>query len=232
MIVSPATAGPVEKLLALYDATERLAPGEAIHGLVMAEIKFTDSFSPKPWYEKIVDLATALEATLSGADKADVTLRVCSRAAQLLSTTQDPPKVIYADVKALYDLRSNLVHGAAMKQTELNKLLRKVSCVAEESRPGMRAELAVDRLRDLVRRSILMRLALNSEGRWPLRGNNPPPVDQILTAAVEAAEWRETWQQAMADLGAPEAAQPVQALSHSIFDEYPASTADSGPRNP
>jgi hypothetical protein len=215
VIVSPATAQPVEKLLALYDATERLAPGEAIHGLVMAEIKFTDSFSPKPWYEKIVDLATALEATLSGTDKTDVTLRICNRAAQLLSTIQDPPKVIYADVKALYDLRSSLVHGAAMKQTELNKLLRKVSSVTEESHPGMRTELAVDRLRDLVRRSILMRLTLSSEGRWPLRGNNPPPVDQILT------EWRYTWQQAMADLGAPEAAQPARPLYHSIFDDYP-----------
>jgi hypothetical protein len=220
-IVSAAMAQPVEKLLALYDATERLAPGEAIHGLVMAEIKFTDSFSPKPWYEKIVDLATALEATLSGTDKTDVTLRICNRAAQLLSTIQDPPKVIYADVKALYDLRSSLVHGAAIKETELNKLLRKVSCVAEESRPRMRTELAVDRLRDLVRRSILMRLTLSSEGRWPLRGNNPPPVDQILTATAEAAEWRDTWQQAIVDLGAPEAAQPARPLCHSIFDDYP-----------
>ena len=220
-IVSLATVQPVEKLLALYDATERLAPGEIVHGLVMAEIKFTDSFSPKPWYEKIVDLATALEATLSGTDKTDVTLRICNRAAQLLSTTQDPPKVIYADVKALYDLRSSLVHGAAIKETELNRLLRKISYVAEESRPRMRTELAVDRLRDLVRRSILMRLALSSEGRWPLRGNNPPPVDQILTAATEAAEWRDTWQQAMADLGAAEAAQPTQPLCHSVFDDYP-----------
>ena len=51
------------------------------------------------------------------------------------------------------------------------------------------------RTMNLVRRSILMRLILSSEGRWPLRGNNPPPVDQILTAAAEAAEWRDTWQQ-------------------------------------
>jgi hypothetical protein len=28
-----------------------------------------------------------------------------NQAAQLLSTIQDPPKVIYTDVKALYDLR-------------------------------------------------------------------------------------------------------------------------------
>jgi hypothetical protein len=220
-IVSPATVQPVEKLLALYDATERLASGEAIHGLVMAEIKFTDSFSPKPWYEKIVDLATALEATLSGTDKTDVTLRICNRAAQLLATGQDPPKVIFADVKALYDLRSSLVHGAAIKEKELSKLLGKVSCVTEETRPRMQTELAVDRLRDLVRRSILLRLTLSSEGRWPLRGNNPPPVDQVLTDAAEAMQWRDAWQQAMADLGAPEAAQPPRPLCHSIFDDYP-----------
>jgi hypothetical protein len=199
----------------------RLRAAEAIHGLHMAEIKFTDSSSPKPWYEKIVDLATALEATLSGTDKADITLRICNRAAQLLSTAQDPPKVIFADVKALYDLRSILVHGAAIKERELSKLLGKVSCVTEETRPRMRTELAVDRLRDLVRRSILLRLTLSSEGRWPLRGNNPPLVDQILTDPAEAGQWRDAWQQAMADLGAPEAAQPAQPLCHSIFDDYP-----------
>lgn len=59
------------------------------------------------------------------------------------------------------------------------------------------------------------------EGRWPLRGNNPPPVDQILTAATEAAEWRDTWQQAMTDLGAPGSAQPALPLCHAIFDDYP-----------
>jgi hypothetical protein len=113
------------------------------------------------------------------------------------------------------------VHGAAITAKELNKLLNAVSCVTEDRPPSMRTELAVDRLRDLVRRSILMRLALSSEGRWPLRGNNPPPVDQVLTDAAEAAAWRDSWQQAAADLGAPEAAQPARPLCHSVFDDYP-----------
>src|SRR5262249_3662516 len=50
----------------------------------------------------------------------------------------------------------------------------------------------VDRLRDLVRRSILMRLLLNSDGRWPLRGD-PPPIDQLWTDPAVAKEWRAAW---------------------------------------
>jgi hypothetical protein len=220
VIVTPAMAQPVERLLALYDSTERQAPGEAVHGLQTAVIKFTGSFSPRPWFERIVDLATALEATLSGTDKADVTLRVCSRAAQLLSTDRDPPQTIFADVKALYDLRSSLVHGATITDKGLNKSLRGISCVPEDRPPLWRIELAVDRLRDLVRRSILMRLVL-SANHWPLRGNNPPPLDQILTDTPATGAWRDAWHQGAADLGDRQAAQPSTPLSHSIFDDYP-----------
>src|SRR5262249_30179355 len=115
-VVSPATEEPAEKFLALYDSTEHRTEHrtekEAVHGLEMAVIKFTNSFAPKPWFEKIVDLATALEAALSGRDKTDVTLRICTRAAIILSTDTDLAPTIFADVKALYDRRSNLVHGA------------------------------------------------------------------------------------------------------------------------
>jgi hypothetical protein len=211
---------PVERLLALYDRTEHRAPKEVVHGLTMAVLKFTDSFSPKPWFEKIVDLATALEATLSGSAKTDVTLRICSRAAQILTTDADPPATIYGDVKALYDMRSSLVHGSVITQKDLDKWLAAVSTVSEERSPRMRIELAVDRLRDLVRRSILVRLELNREGRWPLRGNSPP-LDQLLTDPRAAEEWRATWHQGIADLGAPEAAQPAPPLRDSIRDEYP-----------
>ena len=68
-VLSGATTEPVEKLLALYDTTEHRAPKEVVHGVEMAVLKFTESFSSKPWFEKVVDLATALETTLSGNDK-------------------------------------------------------------------------------------------------------------------------------------------------------------------
>jgi len=222
-VVSQAMVTPVERLLALYDRTEHRTPKEVVHGLEMAVLKFTDSFSPKPWFEKIVDLATALEATLFGKDKADVTLRICSRAAHILSTDADPPTTIYADVKAFYDMRSSLVHGSVITQRELDKWTAAVSVVSEERSPRMRIEFVVDRLRDLVRRSILARLVLNTEGRWPLRGD-PPPLDQLLTDARNAEEWRSAWHQGMTDLGAAEAVQPASPLVDSVFDDYPGKT--------
>jgi hypothetical protein len=221
-VVSAATIDPVERLLALYDSTEHRTAKEVVHGLEMAIIKLTNSFAPKPWFEKIVDLATALEAALSGRDKTDVTLRICNRAAVILSTDTDPAPTIFADVKALYDLRSNLVHGAIITQKELEKWLVTVSAVSTPGNrsPRMRIEQMVDRLRDLVRRSILMRLLLNSDGRWLLRGD-PPAVDQLWTDPAVAEEWRAVWHQGAADLGAPDAAQPASPLCHSVFDDYP-----------
>jgi hypothetical protein len=83
-----------------------------------------------------------------------VTLRICTRAAIILSTDTDPPPTIFADVKALYDLRSNLVHGAIITQRELEKWLVTVSAVptSEDHSPCMRIEQLADLLRDLVRR--------------------------------------------------------------------------------
>jgi hypothetical protein len=225
-VVSTSTVGPVEKLLALYDSTEHRTEREAVHGLEMAVIKFLNSFAPKPWFEKVVDLATALEATLSGRDKTDVTLRICMRAAIILSTDTDLAPTIFGDVKALYDLRSNLVHGAVISQRELQKWLAAVSAVStpEDRSPRMRIEQMVDRLRDLVRRAILMRLLLNSEGRWPLRGD-PPPVDQLWADPSVAEEWRAVWHQGAADLGAPDAAHPASPLCDSVLDSYPGKDA-------
>lgn len=188
-IVSESTAEPVEKLLALYDSTEHRTGKEVVHGLEMAVIKFTNSFAPRPWFERIVDLATALEAALSGTDKSDVTLRICTRAAIILSSDTDPAPAIFADIKALYDLRSSLVHGAIITQKQLEKCLVAVSTVpaAGDCTPRTRNEQLIDRPRDLVRRSILMRLLLNSDGRWPLCAD-PPPVDQLWTAPAVAEQ--------------------------------------------
>ena len=225
-VVSASTAEPVEKLLALYDSTEHRTAKEVVHGLEMAVIKFTNSFAPRPWFEKIVDLATALEATLSGTDKSDVTLRICTRAAIILSSDTDPAPAIFADVKALYDLRSSLVHGGIITQKQLEKWLAAVSTVpaAGDCTPRMRNERLIDHLRDLVRRSILMRLLLNSDGRWPLRADPPPPVDQLWTDPELAGQWRAAWHQGAADLGAPGAARPAPPLRDSIFDDYPGKT--------
>ena len=58
------------------DRTARRTETDFVRGLLaeLAKIKFVSSFAIKHWSEKVVDLATGLEAALSGRDKADGSL--------------------------------------------------------------------------------------------------------------------------------------------------------------
>src|SRR4029079_7991591 len=93
--------------------------------------KFHELHTPGSQYEHLVDLATALEAILTGSESESeaVTFRLRSRAAALLPTENDSATSIFRDVGALYSLRSKLVHGGAMKQTELRKEVGRISTV-------------------------------------------------------------------------------------------------------
>jgi len=63
------------------------------------------SFHAHAWHEQLVDLATALEGALAGSDTSDLTLRLRTRAAALLSTPNDPAAAIFKDTRALYGIR-------------------------------------------------------------------------------------------------------------------------------
>ena len=169
-------AGPLRQHGTPHRQRGRPRPGDGrhqVHQLVRAQALVREDRGP----------GHRARSALSGTDKSDVTLRICTRAAIILSSDTDPAPAIFADVKALYDLRSSLVHGAIITQKQLEKWLVAVSTVPAPGgcSPRMRNERLIDRLRDLVRRSILMRLLLNNDGRWPLRADPPPPVDQLWT---------------------------------------------------
>ncbi|WP_406054786.1 HEPN domain-containing protein [Streptomyces sp. NBC_01077] len=108
--------GRVDGLGRLLDAAQQARPEMVFTSFAMAMQKFLLSFHAHVWYEQIVDLATAFEAVLSGKEKDDVTLRLKTRAATLLSTDLDPADKIFKDVGVIYALRSKLVHGGAMKK--------------------------------------------------------------------------------------------------------------------
>src|SRR6266571_2303285 len=86
-------------------------------------------------YERIINLATALEAILTGgdADTEGIGLRLGTRAATLLWTDSDPGRAIFDDVKHLYNLRSELVHGVRIAEKDLLKWLGAVSVVPEDA---------------------------------------------------------------------------------------------------
>ncbi|MDQ2881397.1 MAG: HEPN domain-containing protein [Actinomycetota bacterium] len=220
-VLSEDSAGPIQAILTLYDTV--IPPQtnkQLIQPLDMAFLKYGGTFSAKRWDENVVDLATALEASLSGTDKTDISLRVRTRAAALLATDDDDPSVIFEDLKILYDLRSRLVHGAAIPRKTMDGWLKDLSVAREDDMPNMQIERAVDRLRDLVRRAIIVRLLLAADGRWPLVGD-PPPIDRILVDWKKSTQWREAWHAGLADMGAPAAIGPPAPLASSIFDDYP-----------
>jgi hypothetical protein len=176
----------------LLDAVEVKREGMVATSFDVALGKFNRSHVPENAFEHLVDLATALEAILSGgeSDNEALTLRLKTRAAALLSSSQDPAKAIFDDVGVLYGLRSKLVHGGQIKEAELRKIVRRVSTVPADAPFGVALTHAVDRIRDLVRRSILARICLACEPDplWPF--SNTSPVDALF---IEP-ETRRLWQ--------------------------------------
>ena len=84
--LSPNDVGRIDGLGRLLNATNRPQPEFAFTSFAVALHKSLLSYHAHVWYEQIVDLATALEAALSGTAKEDVTLRLRLRAATLLGT--------------------------------------------------------------------------------------------------------------------------------------------------
>jgi hypothetical protein len=196
-----------------FDAIARLIDGAAIAREGMATTsfdtalrKFHRSFAAGDPYDRVVDLATALEAALvsSKKDAEGLSLRLRSRAAALLATEADPAQAIFNDITQLYDLRSRLVHGGELTQRDLVKMVQKISTVPDdraESMFGIGLGFALDRLRDLVRRAILARLGLaaGDDPLWPLRGD--APVDLQLSDDSKRVEWRQRWRWVLEDAG-------------------------------
>lgn len=172
---------------------------------------YTRSHQQGNYYDRIINLATALEAILTGSDDETegVGLRLRTRAAALLWTDTDSGRAIFDDVKNLYNLRSRLVHGARIAEKDLLKWLKAVSTVPDDAMYGVAFSFAVDRLRDLVRRSFLARLCLAS-GDDPLwKFETSAPVDTALSDESERAQWRQSWRDTLASLGVAEAADPA-----------------------
>jgi hypothetical protein len=195
----------------LIDAADVKRQGMAATSFDVALSRFNGSHSSDSPYDHLVDLATALEAVLIGAEKdtEGLTLRLHTRVATLLATDDDPARALFDDVGQLYRLRSKIVHGGQIKQTELRRIIARISTVpadAAERRFGVALGYAVDRMRDLVRRAILARLCLAAEPHPLWRFNGETAVDATLTDDVQRAAWRRRWHARLAALGVEYAA--------------------------
>ncbi|MFF0408766.1 HEPN domain-containing protein [[Kitasatospora] papulosa] len=201
------TLGPddvvrVDGLGRLLDAAEQPRNGMIFTSFGMALQKFQLSFHAYGWSEQVVDLATAFEAALSGKEKDDVTLRLKTRASTLLSTDLDPAEHIFKDVGVIYGLRSTLVHGGAMSEKSLLKEVRKISTVPAGLPDRKAVAHVVERLRDLVRRSLLARicLATGDTPLWPLGADTG--VDAAMVDDFRRKSLREAWRGTLSGIDA------------------------------
>jgi hypothetical protein len=206
-------AGDVPGVLGLgvlLDSVEKPRQEMVFTSFGMALQKFTVSYQAYAWSEQIVDLATALEATLSGTAKDEVTLRLRHRAAMLLATSGDSAGDIFNDVGVIYGLRSKLVHGGALKTSDLIRESKKISTVRDDDSPGVAVAQVVERLRDIVRRSLLARICLASGDVpiWPMSDDRG--VDAATAADDSRAQWRSEWRDVLAGIGAGDSAEPAK----------------------
>ena len=198
---------PIRHLVEMLHATRSGKGDLIISSLGMALALFNRSHQLAPWSDRLVDLATALEAALigDGANTTAVSLRLRQRAATLLACETDAARHVFRDTKVLYDLRSKIVHGGTLSRKKLQKELTRVSTIPEGAPLGTASEQAIDRLRDIVRRSILARISLTqgSNPRWTPEVS----VDEHLADDQNRQEWRSAWQQHIAGIGLPKAIQ-------------------------
>lgn len=210
----------------LIDAAEVKREGMVATSIDVALSKFNRSYSRDSPYEHLVNLATALEAALIGAEKETdgVTLRLRSRVAALLATDDDPALTLFGDVGVLYGLRSKLVHGGQIKEKDLRKAIGQISTVPSDrfdSRFAVALGHAVDRMRDLVRRAILARLCLaaGADPAWPFDGDTA--VDAILSDDAQRAAWRAGWHDKLDELAVGYAGAPPRSAVDYLSREDP-----------
>jgi len=95
-----------------------------------------------------------------------------------------------------------LVHGAQIKEAEFRRIIARVSTVPADAAFGMAIAHAIDRIRDLVRRSILARvcLAADPDPLWPF--SNTAPVDALLVEPDTRDAWQARFRERMTGIGA------------------------------
>ena len=174
-------------------------------GIAISKFNGASSFSNG--FERIIDLMTALEALLLGDNgNESIGLRLKTRAGLLLQTGNDPATTIAKDLYTLYSIRSILVHGSTLREQKLGGMLGKISSVAKQAeyagRLGIQLDLAADRLRDLVRRALLMRLALNAATESPWTLYTDPNLDQLALDPMLVDTLNNSWRKILEEIGA------------------------------
>jgi len=162
----------------------------------IAEARFFNSYETKGWFENILDLTISLEALFSPSDHEELSHRIALRCAWLLQQQGDMDGTlignVYNQVKAMYDVRSKIVHGASPKQSQIRKWIGKIrgKDFEESKSEWEQFESSLESARDLVRKSLCICRTLSKLSKdgphWPL----PDDFDALLVNNKQRATWQ------------------------------------------
>ena len=216
--VEPGQLGGIEAIAAHICALDERSKEKIPPALLVATNRFLRSHRAAAWGDVVIDIAIALEAALSTGEKDEITLRIKTRAANLLARPGDPPGVIFGDVGELLRIRGKVAHGEPIPQKRWEDLYaaRGLTQVMVEDR------LAVlfDRWRDLVRRAILARLFLDDLGIWHIGAIPQGGVDEALIDPIKRLEWRRSVRRRSIELGIPAAIDPPPPLRDTLHEPF------------
>ncbi len=207
----------------------RSTPGSEPIRIALA--RFVRSIDSRAAFEdQAIDLSIGLEAALGGRDTTEVALRLRNRAAGIIATEGDRAEEIYSDVKALYEIRSRVVHGSMISEKAAKQAITRVARSPHRS-PVEQYLLALDRWRDLLRRSILARAALASAPMpWKLSTSQKEfDVDGFLLAASNRERWSEHIHNYWHERGAATWLQPAAPPTFMLERNAPPPFADDTP---
>jgi hypothetical protein len=161
---------------------------------------FSKSFYSGKNIRAIADLATCLESIMIQGSTTEISLKLRSRTAALIYTESDPIQKLYDDIKNLYDLRSILIHGGAIDEKQLIKILNQIVSRSDVS-TSEKLALAVYRFHDIVRRALLSRITLSSMENSPWSKENENKIDALLADAQFRELCRESIRQKLREAG-------------------------------
>jgi hypothetical protein len=217
--VTPADLAGLSALGALLAQAQTQTPNRGgqptVPSLAIAVGRYRRSLTDENWRDAVFDLAIALEAALPGKEKIETRLR--NWAAWLLADDgQSEAATIRRDIKHLYDLRSDLIHGNARYERTPAKMCEERGFAQTHHLDPMWPLL--DSWRDIVRRVICARLLLADircgDALWPLIGGTA--VQATLADPKRRSAWRQRLAEESAVIGLPRMIEPAQPLANRL----------------
>jgi hypothetical protein len=185
-----------KKLMKTGYGQPNMLPPDTTDRMDIAIGRFLRSYEIKNWFENLLDLTIALEALFQPTDNEELSHRISLRCAWLLTGDRRTEESIqdrtYDCVRAMYRLRSAIVHGSSPKTKDIEKWISILARTKyERSKDWELRELAVESARGIVRRSIRACMKLSEKPpsnrlRWPF----PDDFDRDIPILKQQRQWQ------------------------------------------